>query len=44
MIDAKQIDKPVPAKTLIVDIPHFFAKVNDFDIKAVQDTAKACKV
>jgi NitT/TauT family transport system substrate-binding protein len=44
MIDAKQIDKPVPAKTLIVDIPHFFAKVNDFDIKAVEDAAKACKV
>jgi NitT/TauT family transport system substrate-binding protein len=44
MIDAKQIDKPVPAKTLIVDIPDFFAKVNDFDVKAVEDSAKACNV
>jgi NitT/TauT family transport system substrate-binding protein len=43
MIDAKQIDKPVSAKTLIVGIPNFFAKINNFDIKAVQNSAKTCK-
>jgi NitT/TauT family transport system substrate-binding protein len=41
---AKQIDKTVPAKDLIVGIPDFYAKVNDFDVKAVEDSAKACKV
>jgi NitT/TauT family transport system substrate-binding protein len=41
---AKQIDKTMPARDLIVDIPDFYAKVNDFDVKAVEDSAKACKV
>ena len=41
---AKQIDKTMPAKDLIVGIPDFYAKVNDFDVKAVEDSAKACKV
>jgi len=41
---AKQIDKTMPAKDLIVGIPDFFAKVNDFDVKAVEESAKACKV
>jgi NitT/TauT family transport system substrate-binding protein len=41
---AKQIDKTMPAKELIVGIPDFYAKVNDFDVKAVEDSAKACKV
>lgn len=41
---AKQIDKTMPAKDLIVGIPDFYAKVNDFDAKAVEANAKACKV
>ena len=41
---AKQIDKTMPAKDLIVGIPDFYAKVNDFDVKAVEASAKACKV
>lgn len=41
---AKQIDKTMPAKELIVGIPDFYAKVNNFDVKAVEDSAKACKV
>ena len=41
---AKQIDKTMPAKDLIVGIPDFYAKVNDFDVKAVEESAKACKV
>jgi NitT/TauT family transport system substrate-binding protein len=41
---AKQIDKTVPAKDLIVDIQDFFAKVNDFDVKAIEASARACKV
>jgi NitT/TauT family transport system substrate-binding protein len=41
---AKQIDKTMPAKDLIVGIPDFYAKVNDFDVKAVEDSAKVCKV
>jgi NitT/TauT family transport system substrate-binding protein len=42
MLDAKQVDKTVPAEKLIIATPGFFAKVNDFDVKAVQDSAKAC--
>jgi NitT/TauT family transport system substrate-binding protein len=43
MLAAKQIDKPVSAKNMIVGIPDFFTKVNAFDVTAVQDSAKACK-
>jgi NitT/TauT family transport system substrate-binding protein len=41
---AKQINKTIPVKDLIVGIPDFYAKVNDFDVKAVEASAKACKV
>jgi NitT/TauT family transport system substrate-binding protein len=41
---AKQINKTMPVKDLIVGIPDFYAKVNDFDVKAVEASAKACKV
>lgn len=44
MIEAKQIDKPVPAPSLIVKTPDFFEKVNAFDPKAIEADAKACKV
>ena len=44
MLDAKLIDKPIPAPSMIVNIPGFFEKINDFDVKAVEADAKACKV
>jgi len=44
MLDAKLIDKLVPAPSMIVNIPDFFEKINDFDVKAVEADAKACKV
>ena len=43
MVDAKQIDKAVAAKSMMTDIPDFYAKVNAFDVKAIQDSAKACR-
>jgi NitT/TauT family transport system substrate-binding protein len=43
MLAAKQIDKTVPATNMIVGIPDFFTKVNAFDVKAIQESAKACK-
>jgi NitT/TauT family transport system substrate-binding protein len=43
MVAAKQIDKTMPAKSMVVGIPDFFAKVNAFDVKAIEDSAKACK-
>ena len=44
MLDAKQIDKTVPASGIITNIPGFFEKINDFDVKAIEAAAKACKV
>jgi len=44
MAEAKQIDRVVPAKSLIVATPDFFAKVNDFDVKAIEASAHACKI
>jgi NitT/TauT family transport system substrate-binding protein len=43
MVAAKQIDKTMPAKGMMVGIPDFFTKVNAFDVKAIEDSAKACK-
>jgi NitT/TauT family transport system substrate-binding protein len=43
MLAAKQIDKTMPATTMVVAIPDFFTKVNAFDVKAVEDSAKSCK-
>jgi NitT/TauT family transport system substrate-binding protein len=43
MLAAKQIDKTMPAKDMAVGIPEFFTKVNAFDVKAIEDSAKACK-
>lgn len=43
MQDAKQIDKVVPASSLIVATPGFFTKVNDFDVSAVEAGSKSCK-
>ena len=44
LVETKQIASPVPASTLIVKIPDYFAKVNDFDVKAIQNSAVACKI
>jgi hypothetical protein len=43
MLAAKQIDKTMPAKNMTIGIPDFFTKVNAFDVKAIQDSAKACR-
>jgi NitT/TauT family transport system substrate-binding protein len=43
MMDAKQIDKKVDARNMIVGIPGFFQKVNEFDVDAVRTSAAACK-
>jgi NitT/TauT family transport system substrate-binding protein len=44
MLDAKLIDKPVAATSMIVNIPGFFEKINDFNVKAIEADAQACKV
>jgi NitT/TauT family transport system substrate-binding protein len=43
MLEAKQIDKPVDARTMIVGIPGFFQKINEFDANAVRASAAACR-
>jgi NitT/TauT family transport system substrate-binding protein len=43
MQEAKLIDKSVTAKSMMVNIPNFYEKVNDFDAKAIEADAKACK-
>ena len=44
MMETKLIDKPVSAQSMMVNIPNFYEKVNDFDPKAIEADAKACKV
>jgi len=43
MLKARQVDKSVDAKSLIVNIPDFFQKANAFDVAAVRADAAACK-
>ena len=43
MLAAKQIDRTMPAKDMVVAIPDFFTKVNAFDVKAIEDSARACR-
>ena len=43
MLAAGQIDRPVSASAMIVRIPGFFQKINDFDVEAVQRNALACR-
>jgi NitT/TauT family transport system substrate-binding protein len=43
MLEAKQIDKTMPAEKLLVAIPDLSKKANDFDAKAIEADAKACK-
>lgn len=42
MLEAEQINKSMPAKSMIVGIPDFAAKINEFDVKEIQASAKAC--
>jgi NitT/TauT family transport system substrate-binding protein len=44
MVKTKQIDNPVPLQNVNVRIPDLVAKINNFDINAVRESAKACKV
>jgi NitT/TauT family transport system substrate-binding protein len=43
MLEAKQIDKSVTAASMMTTIPDFVAKVNDFDVKAIEASARACR-
>ena len=43
MQDSRQIDQPIAAETLAMDIPDFYTKINDFDKEAVRASAIACK-
>jgi len=43
MLAAKQIDRTIPAKDLVIAIPDFFAKVNAFDVGAIEESARACR-
>ncbi len=44
MVKTNQLDAAVSTDTVAVRIPDLVAKINDFDVKAIQDSAKACKV
>ena len=44
MQEANQIDRVVPASSMIVATPDFFTKVNDFDVRAIEASAKDCKL
>lgn len=43
MADSKQIDKTVPVDVLGLKTPDYYTKINDFDSKAIEDSAKTCK-
>ena len=43
MLETKQIDKSVTAKSLMVDIPDYFEKVGQIDVAAIRTAAAACK-
>jgi NitT/TauT family transport system substrate-binding protein len=43
MREANQIDRVTPAQGMIVATPDFFAKINDFDVKAIESSAAACR-
>jgi NitT/TauT family transport system substrate-binding protein len=42
MLAAKQIEAPYDIDPLAVNLPDFVQKINDFDVPAVQASAKAC--
>ena len=43
MVDAKQIDKPVPASSILVE-PELAKKIGDFDSAAIVASAQACSM
>jgi len=43
MVRSKQIDKAIPAESVKAKIPDLERRINDFDLAAVQASAKACK-
>ena len=44
MLEAKLIEKTMPASTYMINIPGFFEKINQFDAAAVRASANACPV
>ena len=44
MLSVKLIDKKVDPATLIINIPNFFEKINNFDVAAVKAQAANCPV
>jgi NitT/TauT family transport system substrate-binding protein len=43
MAESKQIDKTVPADVFGLKAPDHYKKINDFDARAIEDSARACK-
>jgi NitT/TauT family transport system substrate-binding protein len=43
MLAAKQIDAPYDVGQLALHIPDLYDKINDFDVRAVQESARECK-
>ncbi len=44
MVDAKLVDKTLPASTYLIGIPGFFEKINNFDAAAIRAQAMSCPV
>jgi NitT/TauT family transport system substrate-binding protein len=44
LLRTKQIDKKVPSADLVVGIPNFFERANNFDHEAVEKQAIACNI
>ncbi len=42
MLEAKLIDKTIPAATYLINIPNFWQKINNFDAQAVRAQAVSC--
>lgn len=42
MLDAKLIEKTLPAQTYMITIPSFYEKINAFDAAAIRREAQAC--
>jgi NitT/TauT family transport system substrate-binding protein len=43
MVDTKQIPDKAPIESLVIGVPGFYEKVNDFDHDAVIAQAKSCE-
>jgi hypothetical protein len=44
LLRTKQIDKKVPSTDLVIGIPNFFERANNFDHEAVEKQASACNI